>query len=144
MTTFGKGTLVALGGLALAAAPASAQFGGPPPPPNTGVPLFADLDGGNADGQITVVVDPPKGQACYIMNVTGLTDVTAAHIHTGGPGETGGPVLTLEAPSDGSSGACVDIAADLSAALLANPGGYYVNVHTRTQPGGAIRGQLRS
>ena len=144
MTTFGKGTLVALGGLALAAAPASAQFGGPPPPPNTCVPLFADLDWGNADGQITVVVDPPKGKACYIMNVTGLADVTAAHIHTGGPGETGGPVLTLEAPSDGSSGACVDIAADLSAALLANPGGYYVNVHTRTQPGGAIRGQLRS
>lgn len=142
MTTLVKGTLVALGGLALFAAPASAQFGGPPPPPNTGVPIYADLDGGNADGQITVVVDPPKGTACYLMNVQGLADVTAAHIHTGAAGETGGPVLTLEAPTDGSSGGCVDVAADLSAALLDNPSAYYVNVHTRTQPNGAIRGQL--
>ena len=143
MNTLMKGTLAALGTLAIAV-PAAAQFGGPPPPPNTGVPLYADLSGGNASGQITVVVDPPKGTACYIMNVTGLEDVTAAHIHTGGPDETGAPVLTLEAPTEGSSGDCVEIAADLSSALLENPGGYYVNVHTRTQPQGAIRGQLQS
>ena len=141
MPTVFRGTIAAFAVLALAV-PAAAQFGGPPPPPNTGVPLYADLDGGNADGQITVVVDPPKGTACYILNVAGLADVTAAHIHTGGPGETGGPVVTLEAPSDGASGGCVEVAADLSAALLANPGGYYVNVHTRAQPSGAIRGQL--
>ena len=140
MNTLAKGTLVALG--VLVAAPASAQFGGPPPPPNTGVPIYADLDGGNADGQITVVVDPPKGTACYIMNVKGLDGITAAHIHRGGPGETGSPVLTLETPADGSSGACANVAADLSAALLDNPSAYYVNVHTRTQPNGALRGQL--
>jgi len=143
MNTLMKGTLAALGTLAIAV-PAAAQFGGPPPPPNTGVPLYADLSGGNASGQITVVVDPPKGTACYIMNVVGLEDVTAAHIHAGGPDETGAPVLTLEAPSEGSSGDCVEIAADLSSALLENPDGYYVNVHTRTQPQGAIRGQLQS
>jgi hypothetical protein len=34
------------------------------------------------------------------------------------------------------------ITADLATALLGNPAGYYVNVHTRGQPGGAIRGQL--
>src|SRR5690606_5546521 len=143
MNTLTKGTLAALGALALAV-PAAAQFGGPPPPPNTGVPLYADLDGGNADRTATVVADPPKGTACYLMNVTGLTDVTAAHIHAGGPGETGGPVVTLETPTDGSSGGCAEVTADLAAALLANPGGYYVNVHTRAQPGGAIRGQLQS
>ena len=77
MKTFIKGTLAALGSMALAA-PALAQFGGPPPPPNTGIPLAAHLAGGNAGGQITVVVDPPKGTACYLMNVSGLAEVTAA------------------------------------------------------------------
>ena len=141
MKTFIKGTLAALGSMALAA-PALAQFGGPPPPPNTGIPLAARLAGGNAGGQITVVVDPPKGTACYLMNVSGLAEVTAAHIHVGGPGETGRPVLTLETPQDGASGGCTNIAADLAQALLANPGGYYVNVHTRLVPTGQIRGQL--
>jgi hypothetical protein len=141
MHTLVKATLVGLGALAVAA-PALAQFGGPPPPPNTGVPLYAKLTGGKGQGQITVVVDPPKGTACYIMNVSGLDGITVAHIHTGGPGETGRPVLTLDTPEDGSSGGCAPVSAELSAALLANPGGYYVNVHTRALPTGAIRGQL--
>ena len=136
-----KGTIAGLGALAMGA-PAIAQFGGPPPPPNTGVPLYAKLTGGRGQGQITVVVDPPKGTACYIMNVSGLDGITAAHIHTGGPGETGRPVVTLDAPEDGSSGGCAQINAELSAALLGNPQGYYVNVHTRALPAGAIRGQL--
>ena len=56
------------------------------------------MTGGSGAGNVTVVVDPPKGTACYMINVAGLDAVTAAHIHTGGPGETGGPVVTLEAP----------------------------------------------
>ena len=124
------------------AAPAAAQFGGPPPPPNTGVPLYTHMTGGSGSGNITVVVDPPKGTACYIMNVAGLEAVTAAHIHSGGPGETGRPVVTLEAPEGGTSGGCVPVNADISAAILGSPGSYYVNVHTRAFPQGAIRGQL--
>jgi hypothetical protein len=141
MRTFTKGFLAALGTLALAG-PAAAQFGGPPPPPNTGVPLYAALAGGQGSGKITVVVDPPKGTACYILNVDGLEAVTAAHIHKGGPGETGAPVVPLKAPEGGASGGCAPVTPEVSAALLANPGGYYVNVHTRSFPNGAIRGQL--
>ena len=158
-----KATLAALAALALAG-PAAAQFGGPPPPPNTGVPLYTTLTGGEGAGHITVVVDPPKGTACYIINVSGLDNVTAAHIHKGGPGERrapivtihdaashalsfigsafGAPVVPLEAPADGTSGGCAPVTAEVSAALLDNPGGYYVNVHTRAFPNGAIRGQL--
>ena len=94
MNVLAKGTLAAIGTLMLAV-PAAAQFGGPPPPPNTGVPLFTELTGNDAHGYATVVIDPPKGTACYLMNVSGLAEVTAAHIHVGGPGETGRPVLTL-------------------------------------------------
>jgi hypothetical protein len=71
------------------------------------VPLFTTMTGGDGHGTITVVVDPPKGTACYIMNVFGLDAVTMAHIHTGAAGQTGGPVVTLEAPTDGTSGGCV-------------------------------------
>lgn len=142
MNTLSKALVAAFGTLALAA-PAAAQFGGPPPPPNTGVPLYTTLNGGPGQGHITVVVDPPKGTACWLMNVTGIEDATAAHIHTGGPGETGAPIVTLEPPEDGSSGGCAEITADVANALIENPGGYYVNVHTRTFPDGAIRGQLK-
>jgi len=100
------------------------------------------MTGGAGEGQITVVVDPPKGTACYIMNVAGLSGVTMAHIHKGGPGENGAPVVPLGAPQNGSSGGCVQVTAEVSAALLANPGGYYVNVHTQAFPAGQIRGQL--
>jgi hypothetical protein len=141
MRTFTKGLVATLAALALAG-PAAAQFGGPPPPPNTGVPLHARMTGGSGAGNITLVVDPPKGTACYIMNVSGLQDVTAAHVHKGGPGETGAPVIPLATPTGGTAGGCVQVTAEVSAAILANPGGYYVNVHTRAFPSGAIRGQL--
>ena len=152
MNTFTKGTPLGILGAGLGAAvllgalaaPAVAQFGGPPAPPNTGVPLYAKLTGGSGQGNATVVVDPPKGTACYLMNVGGLDGVTAAHIHAGGPGETGRVVVPFETPVDGSSGGCAQVTAEVSAALLANPGGYYVNVHTRAVPQGAIRGQLQN
>jgi Rieske Fe-S protein len=136
-------TLVAFGALALAV-PAAAQFGGPPPPPNTGVPIYAQLSGGDGSGNITVVIDPPKGTACYIMNLQGIEDATAAHIRTGGPGETGRPVLTLETPQGGTAGGCLNIAADVAASLLGNPRAYTAEVRTKAFPNGAIRGALKS
>ena len=93
--------------------------------------------------RITVVVDPPKQRLCYMFFGVRTTDApTAAHIHTGAAGAAGGPVVTLQAPADGSGSGCQDIAADLAQALVSNPAGYYVNVHTAQFPQGAIRGQL--
>lgn len=143
MNSLLKGSIAVLGALALAV-PAAAQFGGPPPPPFTGKPVFAEMKGGDAHGTVTVVVNPPEGTACYIMNTTNLVDVTAAHIHRGAAGAEGPPVVPMNAPTEGTAGGCATITADVANAILANPGDYYVNVHTRTQPGGAIRGQLHS
>jgi hypothetical protein len=145
----------ALGVLAVAivAVPAAAQFG--PSGPQPAGPLWgestdyaskapiltADL-GARGHGAFTGVVDSAKNQLCYMMNVSGLDEPTAAHIHLGGAGQDGAPVVTLKAPANGSSGGCVAVPANVIAAMVAQPAGYYVNIHTKTMPGGAVRGQL--
>jgi hypothetical protein len=132
--------------------PAAAQFGGPPPPPDTGVPFGVTLTGsaevpgpghGDGSGRVTVVVDPPKGRVCYMFyNVHGIDTPTAAHIHAGAAGAAGGPVVTLQPPVGGTSSGCQEVTAELAQAIVDNPAGYYVNVHSAQFPAGAIRGQL--
>jgi hypothetical protein len=146
-----KAATAAFGAFALAV-PAAAQFGGPPPAPNTGVPLATNLTSwtevpgpgnGAGSGRITVVVDPPKSQLCYMFfDVNGIGTATAAHIHAGAAGVAGSVVANLKPPVDGSSSGCETISADLAQALVSNPAGYYVNVHTAEFPDGALRGQL--
>jgi len=83
-------------------------------------------------------------QLCVVMAVFAPTSsaVTASHIHQGAPGTSGPPVLTLEAPVDGGSADCYEAGETLVNAIAADPGGYYMNIHTESHPGGAVRGQL--
>jgi CHRD domain-containing protein len=80
------------------------------------------------------------------------TVLTGAHIHPGATGAAGGVIwsttlasgeVTLNASGAGTFtklGATGDIA--VAQAILANPAGYYFNVHTQLNGGGAARGQL--
>ena len=101
-----------------------------------------DPDGG---GMARIKVNESRGTICYHLKVRDITQdgatVTGAHIHVGGPDTFGGVVQPLEPPSDGSSDGCV-VNADLASKLVADPSGYYVNVHTSAYGPGAVRGQL--
>jgi hypothetical protein len=83
-----------------------------------------------------------RAKVCYTLTVKRIAPATAAHIHKGRKGEAGPIVVPLKPPTDGSSSGCADISRSLSSALREHPGRYYVNVHNRPYPDGAIRGQL--
>ncbi len=103
------------------------------------VPVPGDPDG---IGFATVTLNPGQGVLCYELSVSGIAPATGAHIHEAPPGEAGPVVVTLEAPTDGSSGGCIDVGRALAKDILKNPADYYVNVHNAEYPAGALRGQL--
>jgi hypothetical protein len=103
------------------------------------VPGPGDEDG---TGAITLRLNPGQEEICYDLAVDGIAAPTAAHIHRGTSGSSGGPVVTLEAPTDGASTGCVDAERDLIVEIIQNPASFYVNVHNDEFPAGAVRGQL--
>ncbi|PBB40694.1 CHRD domain-containing protein [Mesorhizobium sp. WSM3866] len=92
-------------------------------------------------GTATFTFDTAKKKLSWNVKYSGLSGpATAAHIH--GPaasGENAPPVIPfkkLKSPIKGSATLTDAQAADLEA------GKYYVNVHTRANPDGEIRGQI--
>ena len=86
-----------------------------------------------------------QGRICWKLTVTGLADVTAAHIHyRTGPNATQVAVpLALPTPFTGTATGCANAARALVKQILVRPGNFYVNVHTTTYPDGAISGILK-
>jgi hypothetical protein len=102
---------------------------------------------GPASAKGTFKVEFRNGQACYTMSVRGLgAKPVAAHIHKGAAGANGGIVIDLKPTFTGTSPRvskkCVTAKASVVSAIKRNPAGYYANVHTSKNPGGAARGQL--
>lgn len=142
--------LVALVILALmaAAVPAFADDGGRP--------LSATLTGAaevpgpgdpDASGSASVRLNPGQGEVCFDVSWADIDGtVFASHIHLGTAVEAGPVLITLFTGAFGGTGsqsACVLADRDLIRAIIQNPEGYYVNVHSTPDfPGGAIRGQL--
>ena len=80
----------------------------------------------------------PHGLArlCHTLTVSGLTNVTAAHIHLV---STGAVVVPLTTPTTGTSSGCATVERALLQQIVRNPAAYYVNVHTQTFPTARFR-----
>jgi hypothetical protein len=92
---------------------------------------------------------------CYLITAHQIEAPTMAHVHSGARGVNGGIVVALQVPTDGRAFDCITAVpndtpntimvltqAELDA-IIANPAGFYANVHNAPFPAGAIRGQLR-
>jgi len=142
---------LSLGGLALTAHSASAErLAGSD---HGGRPLFATLIGaaeapgpGDPDGTGSAVItlNQGRGKVCWEISVSNITlPAIAAHIHAAPAGAPGPVVVPLSAPdASGVSRGYTSADSALIKAIRQDPAAYYVNVHTRDIPAGAVRGQL--
>jgi hypothetical protein len=118
------------------------------------VPPVSNADA-NAFGSVTVTVDTVTSTYRFDWGVSGLaaSTIILSHIHEGAAGAVGPvrvdsglnattntiPVVNGNAAFSKSG---ISGPADVTTRLLANPAGFYFNIHSNLNPGGVVRGQL--
>lgn len=110
--------------------------------PNLPGRLTANLQpvtGATGSGTARFTVRLGRSELCYTLTVTGLTNVTAAHIHRVAGGAI---VVPLNAPTSGTSSGCTIVDSTLLREIVGTPGAFYVNVHTQTYENGQVQGTL--
>lgn len=121
----------------------------------SGVGMAHLLTTSSADGTLT------SAEVIFEVSYSGFpegTNFTGFHIHSGVAG-TNGPVVIdsrLTGPLAAGANGAGTLRYEVEVAMtdvrgvaavygvLGNPAGYYMNLHTQVNPGGAIRGQMRS
>jgi hypothetical protein len=103
----------------------------------------AETAGGDPDGMggFKADADDETGDFCFTLWADKIAKPTMAHVHTGAAGVDGPPLATLEVTGPNSD-ACIAMEPDQIKKILADPAGFYVNIHTDDFPKGAVRGQL--
>jgi len=102
-----------------------------------------EIGGGapNGNGAFRVEINTETGDFCYTLYGEKIAAPTMAHVHAGAAGVNGAPVITIDVTGKGSD-MCIAVEPDKLKPILADPAGFYVNIHTADFPGGAVRGQL--
>jgi hypothetical protein len=104
----------------------------------------------DAAGNITAVT---SNITSNVANMPAGSTLILAHIHTGATGVSGGPIVNTglsaaTAITVGANGTATltfnNLNVDVTVAnnIIANPAGFYFNVHSTLNPGGVVRGQL--
>ena len=129
--------------------------------PSSEVPAVSNAEG-SGSGTATITFNLTKDSAGTItaatadfsVTTTGFpngTTLTGAHIHPGVAGGTGPVAISLGltagevtfATGGGTfSKNAITMTVDQANSILANPAGFYFNIHTASNPGGVARGQL--
>jgi hypothetical protein len=131
--------------------------------PANEVPAVTNAEsGGTGTMTITFVVTRDSANnitsstANFVGNFSNFppgTTLTGAHIHPGATGVNGSVAISTaigqgEIVFTNGSGSLTKsvtgVDAALTQAIIANPAGYYFNIHTALNPGGVARGQLRA
>ncbi|MCO6010061.1 CHRD domain-containing protein [Actinoallomurus purpureus] len=111
------------------------------------VPVAGKPAVGDPDGSATGVVRVQGDRVTFAFSWKNIGAPTLGHIHEGVAGANGDvkvPLFTSPMPdtTDAAAGAVTVSDPAVADRLRANPSGFYLNLHSKEFPGGAVRGQL--
>ncbi len=146
-------TTLALAAMLAALVPVKAAFAGGPvtvgPIGMFGAQEVPGPGDPNGEGEATFSIDAARGRVCFDLQWSRIGRPTAAHIHRGRAGVAG--PIRVELFSDRRAlpatirrvhGCVRGVDSDLVQRIIDHPERFYVNVHNRRYPDGAIRGEL--
>jgi hypothetical protein len=106
-----------------------------------------ETGGGDVDGTAsgTVTIDNVTNVVSWNLTYANIATPGLMHIHTGAAGVAGGILVNMGVATTGGPGTLINqttVPASSVTTILANPPGFYVNIHNSPFPAGAVRGQL--
>jgi len=111
------------------------------------VPVPGKPPVGDPKGSATGIIRVQGNRVTFAFSWKGISAPTLGHIHQGAKGTNGDvkvPLWGTPMPDTVTAAAGVLTVSDpaIADALRADPTGFYLNLHTKEFPGGAVRGQL--
>ncbi|MFG3527273.1 CHRD domain-containing protein [Streptomyces sp. NPDC047917] len=105
-------------------------------------------DGPAEDGKAVALIKVKGDRVTFALTWNGIGRPARAHLHQGRAGRDGGVKAELfgtamPASVNSAAGQTSMSSAALARRLRTDPGGFYIDLHSKKSPGGTVRGQLR-